>query len=211
MKHPVRTSRSFLKLLRQFLAGLCWATLFGLLQGSWCAAQAPASEDIPPGFKPLFDGRSLAGWHAAPRLNVPRTADKALAFAGVAVTNSKLVNAKGGIWNVRAGVIEGGQDAQRFIHREDGVEWGSGSWLMSDATFGDFELLVDARPDWPCDTGIYVRSTALGQGFQILLDHRGDDTGGIGGGIGFLYLRGIGSFRVCPHNFRWTVGPDGRP
>lgn len=70
---------------------------------------------------------------------------------------------------------------------------------MTDKTFGDFELLVDARPDWSCDTGIYVRTTPLGQGFQILLDHRGDDTSGIGGSVGFLYLRGIGNFRVSPY------------
>ena len=175
-----------------------------------CGAEDPAIATAPTGFKPLFDGQSLSGWHSAPRLGVPKTAAAALASSGAPTSKSAKDNAKG-IWTVRGGVIEGGQDAQRFVHREDGADWGYGSWLMSDETFDDFELLVDARPDWPCDTGIYVRSTALGQGFQILLDHRGDDTGGIGGSVGFLYLRGIGNFRVCPYNFRWTVGPDGRP
>jgi hypothetical protein len=145
---------------------------------------------------------------------VPTTAAEGLAVAAKPAGNPKNTTAKEnarGRWDVRDGVIFGGQDALRFTHREDGADWGYGSWLMSDATYGDFELLVDARPDWPCDTGIYVRSTALGQGFQILLDHRGDDTRGIGGGIGFLYLRGIGGLEVNPHNFRWTVGPDCMP
>ena len=186
------------------------ALLLGLFQATWCAAQISTPENIPPGFKPLFDGESLSGWRSAPRLGVPKTAGEALSPAGKPAVKSAKDDAKG-IWKVRDGVIEGGQDAQRFVHREDGADWGFGSWLMTEQTFGDFELLVDARPDWPCDTGIYVRSTPLGQGFQILLDHRGDDTAGIGGSVGFLYLRGIGNFRVSPHNFRWTVGADGLP
>jgi hypothetical protein len=116
-----------------------------------------------------------------------------------------------GRWEVHEGVILGGQDEFRFKKPETGEDWGIGSWLMTDDSFGDFELLVDAHPDWPCDTGIYVRSTPLGEGFQVLLDHRGDDTAGVGGGIGFLYLRGIGGFPVNPYNFRWTVGADGLP
>ena len=116
-----------------------------------------------------------------------------------------------GHWDVRDGIIVGGQDDARFKKPETGDSWGIGSWLMSDETFGDFELQVDVRPDWPCDTGIYVRSTTRGQGYQILLDHRGDDTDGVGGGIGFLYLRGIGGFSVNPYNFRWTVDSNGLP
>ena len=171
-----------------------------------------APTNAPAGFKPLFDGHSLTGWQTAPRLGVPKTAGEALAPASAkqAPGKSAQENFKGR-WDVRDGVISGGQDEQRFVHREDGADWGRGSWLMTDETYGDFELLVDARPDWPCDTGIYVRSTRLGQGFQILLDHRGDDPAGVGGSVGFLFLRGIGGFRVSPHNFRWTVGPDALP
>ena len=188
------------------------AALLGGLAGLTmpCSAQAP----VPPDCHPLFDGQSLAGWHTAPRLGVPKTAGAALAAADKRPGNGPIANAQAqaqGRWSVRDGAIIGGQDRLRVIHREDGADWGLGSWLMTDATYGDFELLVDARPDWPCDTGIYVRTTPLGQGFQILLDHRGDDTAGIGGSIGFLYLRGIGSVRVCPYNFRWTTNALGVP
>jgi hypothetical protein len=191
------------------------ALLLGLFSTMWCAAQTASPENPPAGFTPLFDGHSLAGWHTAPRIGVPKTAAEALAPPPAKTAQKgKIASAQEsakGRWEVRDGVIVGGQDELRVVHREDGADWGLGSWLMTDVTFGDFELLLDARPDWPCDTGIYVRNTPLGQGFQILLDHRGDDTAGIGGGVGFLYLRGIGSLRVSPHNFRWTVGPDGSP
>jgi hypothetical protein len=168
----------------------------------------------PEGFSPLFDGRTLHGWHTAPRVGVPKTAGQALAASTKPHSKGEIASAQElatGRWEVREGVIVGGQDEKRLVHKEDGADWGLGSWLMTDATYGDFELLLDARPDWPCDTGIYVRSTSLGQGFQILLDHRGDDTGHIGGNIGFLYLRGIGGLRVSPYNYRWTLGADGSP
>ena len=185
-----------------------------LLLSAWCAAQSVAPQSAPAGFAPLFDGHSLEGWHTAPRIGVPKTAGEGLAAVGKppkqGVIGSAQAAAKGR-WGVHDGVITGGQDELRTVHVEDNSDWGLGSWLMTNATYGDFELLLEARPDWPCDTGIYVRTTELGQGFQILLDHRGDDTGGIGGNIGFLYLRGIGGMRVSPYNYRWTVGADGSP
>ena len=159
-------------------------------------------------FEPLFDGRSLAGWHAAPRISPLRgevTSSAALDEFLTAQRRHK------GLWRVRDGAIEGGQAGPRTINPATGEEWGFGGWLMSDRVFGDFELRVDAKPDWPCDTGIYVRATEAGEGFQVLLDHRGDDQKGVGGGIGCLYLKGIGNFRVDPHNYRWSVGADGLP
>jgi len=177
-------------------------------------AAEPGSDQAPPaGFRRLFDGRSLEGWHAAPRLGVPPAPVGESAGPNKpppAGPVSKLQREARGHWEARDGMIVGGQDEQR-AKKPNGDDWGLGSWLMTDATFGDFELLVDARPDWPCDTGIYVRSTPLGQGYQVLLDHRGDDGDGVGGSIGFLYLRGIGGLRVSPYDFRWRLGDDGLP
>jgi len=190
-----------------------WVAFFGGGRIAVSTESKLTVAEVPAGFRSLFDGQSLKGWHSAPRLGVPKTADQVLQPAQTA-SKGKIATAQElakGRWEVREGVILGAQDAQRVIHRENNEEWGLGNWLMSDKTFGDFELRVDARPDWPCDTGNYVRTTPLGQGFQILLDHRGDDTGGVGGAVGFLYLRGIGGLRVCPHNFRWTVGTNGLP
>ena len=43
------------------------------------------------------------------------------------------------------------------------IPWASGLYLLSDETFEDFELQLEARPDWPVDTGILV---ADGSGAQ---------------------------------------------
>jgi hypothetical protein len=177
---------------------------------SHAADPGPTTAPTPEGFHSLFDGQSLKGWHTEPRIGVTKTPEpqKPRQFKGPIAMAQAVAK---GRWEARDGVIVGGQDDVRFKKPETGESWGIGSWLMTDETFGDFELQLDARPDWPCDTGIYVRTTELGQGFQILLDHRGDDTAGIGGGIGFLYLRGVGGFEVTPYNFRWTLGPSGLP
>src|SRR5665648_122191 len=38
---------------------------------------------------------------------------------------------------------------------------GLGGYLTTEATFGDFELSYEVRPDWPADTGVLVRTTDL--------------------------------------------------
>jgi hypothetical protein len=73
---------------------------------------------------------------------------------------------------------------------------GIGSYLVSEETFGDFELKIDARPDWPADTGILVRTNAQGNiGFQVLLDHRPH------GGIGGYYGNGLGGWHAWDYSF----------
>ena len=100
-----------------------------------------------------------------------------------------------------------------MVHKEDGADWGLGSWLMSDATYGDFELLVDARPDWPCDTGIYVR-TASGtrsrafRSCSIIAEMIRAAWAGTSGFSTCAGSAGCGSTRM---QYRWTVGGDGSP
>ena len=82
-----------------------------------------------------------------------------------------------------------------IVGRQDPPGSGLGGYLVSDATFGDFELVFEARPDWPADTGIMVRATEIGStGFQILLDHRKS------GNIGGFYGNGIGRFHAINFN-----------
>lgn len=141
------------------------------------------------GFRSLFDGHSLKGWHAAPRVY-------GALYPGGPSVYSKLVDL--GIelpvnpekypaaWNVENGVIIGEQ-----------AEPGYGGYLISDEAFGDFELVLEARPDWPADTGIMVRRLAEDwTGYQILLDHR--ESGSIGGFFG----NGLWSFSAVPFALR---------
>ena len=90
-----------------------------------------------------------------------------------------------GRWVVQEGMIVGGQDPV-----------GVGSYLVSDQTFADFELEIDAKPDWPADTGIYVRANAQGStGFQVNLDYRPH------GSIGGYFGNGLGSFHAYDYGF----------
>jgi hypothetical protein len=83
---------------------------------------------------------------------------------------------------------------------------GYGGYLITEESFGDFEIRYEARPDWPADTGLLVRTTDKGsQGFQILLDHRKS------GAIGGFYGNGIGGFHAISFNVDVTYGEDGKP
>ena len=76
---------------------------------------------------------------------------------------------------------------------------------MTDEKFADFELSLEANPDWGVDTGIMVRATGLGsQGFQVLVDHRE------GGNIGSFYGNGIGGFNTRQFGFNAKKDSRGR-
>lgn len=146
-------------------------------------------------FVELFDGMSLKGWHAVPRVPAPPRpgADKPELDPSIA----ERVLAHKGRWTVEEGAICG---------RQDPPGSGLGAYLVSDDTFGDFELIFEARPDWPADTGIMLRATPIGsQGYQVLLDHRKS------GNIGGFYGNGIGRFHAIKFNVDVNRDPTGRP
>src|SRR5579872_1338287 len=136
------------------------------LQAGLALAALPKAQPADAGFRSLFDGVSLKGWTRQPR-------DKAHPSLG--------------IWTVQDGYISGGQDPPGS---------GLGSYLVSEETFSDFELQIEARPDWPADTGILVRTIPQGNvGFQVLLDHRPH------GGIGGFYGNGLAGFHAWAYSF----------
>ena len=99
-----------------------------------------------------------------------------------------------GSWTVQDGVLIGGQNPP-----------GVGAYLVSDETFDDFELQIEARPDWPVDTGILVRTVPQGNvGIQVLLDHRPP------GGIGGYYGNGLAGFHAYEYAFSAEKDKDGR-
>lgn len=153
--------------------------------------------------RPLFDGKTLTGWKAIPRLMVPQGPQ----FAQVPPEQLKSAVVKWheklpewrprlehtGHWEVVDGAIVG---------RHEPVESQFGAYLLSEQKFADFELELDARPDWPVDTGIMIRAHELGSvGFQILLDHRPK------GGVGGVFGNSIGGFLAAP----FTLDGDKEP
>jgi hypothetical protein len=143
--------------------------------------------------KELFDGTTLKGWHAVPRLPTPRCPGEP--GPDTSTETYKTAASTCGKWSVVDGVITGAQEIR-----------GYGGYLLTDGKFADFELSYDAKPDWPVDTGLLVRTTARGtQGFQILLDHRKS------GAIGGFYGNGISGFHAISFNVDVERDRDGKP
>lgn len=148
------------------------------------------------GFVSLFDGSSLAGWHAEPRVYgsiYPGGPGLDGFFRERGVTPPVEPEKHPAVWHVEDGAIVGQQGTP-----------GYGGYLVSDEAFGDFELVLEARPDWPADTGIMLRRKFQDwTGYQVLLDHR--ESGGIGGFFG----NGLASFSAVPFAVRAKRDAEG--
>ncbi|HQU43939.1 MAG: hypothetical protein B7Z73_05370 [Planctomycetia bacterium 21-64-5] len=114
------------------------------------------------GWLSLFDGKSLAGWHKNP---------------------DKIGHGTGGSWMVEDGAIVGQQDPPGS---------GNGGILLTDRKFGDFELVIEMKPDWGVDSGLFLRSNDKGQCFQMMVDYHED------GDVGHIYGEGTGGFNNRP-------------
>jgi hypothetical protein len=121
--------------------------LLAAMAGALVAAEGLKEKESEEGFVPLFDGKSLEGWH---KVNLPGQGTS-------------------GTWSVRDGVLLGVQD------------W-PGSWCMlaSGKTYGDFELRLEVKTEWPIDAGILLRATGEGRGYEVPIESRPDgDVAGI--------------------------------
>ena len=112
------------------------------------------------GWIELFDGKSLAGWHKNPM---------------------KIGHGTGGNWLVEEGTITGEQDPPGS---------GNGGVLLTDRKFGDFELLIDLKPDWGICSGLFLRGNDRGQCLQMMVDYHD------AGNVGQLYGEGVGAFNT---------------
>ncbi len=108
----------------------------------------------------LFDGKSLKGWHKNPQ---------------------KIGHGTGGIWRAEGGAITGEQDPPGS---------GNGGILLTDQKFGDFELMIDMKPDWGVCSGLFLRSNDKGQCLQMMVDYHDN------GNVGHLYGEGTGGFNT---------------
>ncbi|NQT81989.1 ThuA domain-containing protein [bacterium] len=83
----------------------------------------------------------------------------------------------GGKWVIENGAIVGQQNPPR-----------QGGIFITDKKYGDFELIIEAKPEWGVDSGIFLRSTETGKAYQVLVDYHGS------GNVGGIYGEGIGGF-----------------
>lgn len=107
------------------------------------ALGARTDEPQPPeGFKPLFNGKDLSGWHGMDTFD-PR---KLAAMPG----NEALVLG-----------VQWMDDARKHWRVENGelVNDGHGKYLTTDKNYGDIELLVDYKMFPKGDSGIYLKAT----------------------------------------------------
>ena len=159
------------------------------------------TDAIEEGFDSLFNGRDLTGWFATPRTygtlwpGGPTVADVAPDL--LPDDYERQAAQHPAVWTVEDGVIVGRQETP-------GNGWGG--YLVSERTFGDFELRLEANPDWPADTGIYLRKLPHSfHGIQVLVDHR------VSGSIGGFYGNGIGGFHAVPFNLDARYDANGQP
>ncbi|MBD3390541.1 MAG: DUF1080 domain-containing protein [Chitinivibrionales bacterium] len=76
----------------------------------------------------------------------------------------------GGIWDVRDGAIIANTDN------------GNGGQLFLNEQYADFEIRFKFWPDWGNDSGLYLRSTRNGHGYQAVIDYyEGHSIGGLYG------------------------------
>jgi hypothetical protein len=162
-----------------------------------------ASEAEAPdggGYFPLFDGASLSGWRPVPRVygtEYPGGPSILELFDRRGLARPVEPEKHPAHWFVEGGVLVGEQDSPGS---------GYGGYLVSEQAFGDFELVLEMRPDWPADTGVMIRRRPdTWEGFQVLVDHR--PSGGIGGFFG----NGLASFSAVPFAIDAARDADGRP
>lgn len=102
----------------------------------------PTRQPLPEGWTPLFDGRSLQGWHARPHFD-PRK----LAAMDDAQRRQKMEQWAAEAeqhWSIENGVL---------------VNDGEGPYLVTDQDYADYELMLEYRTVPRADSGVYLKGT----------------------------------------------------
>jgi hypothetical protein len=59
---------------------------------------------------------------------------------------------------------------------------GKGGILLTDKRYKNFEVYMEVKPDWGCDSGLFLRASEAGEAYQVMLDYLpGGNLGGIYG------------------------------
>lgn len=101
----------------------------------------------------IFDGETLTGWKPTAKSGHSRASG----------------NKTGGHWRVENGAIVGSQDTPN-----------NGGLLLTEEVYGDVEVSLEMNNDFGPDSGLFMRCTQDGRGYQCLIDyHKGGTIGGI--------------------------------
>lgn len=65
---------------------------------------------------------------------------------------------------------------------------GKGGILLTDKKYKNVEVYMEVKPDWGCDSGLFLRSSEKGEAYQVTLDYL---EGGTLGGIYGENLKGV--------------------
>lgn len=138
----------------------CYGILAATLLLTICLAAAPISaadsqstleataapvttstETPPPGFKPIFDGETLDGWHARPHYDPRKLAamDESERTTLMAEWKDQAMQH----WTVQNGEL---------------INDGKGPYLVTNDDFTDYELVVDYKTVPLADSGIYLKA-----------------------------------------------------
>jgi hypothetical protein len=85
---------------------------------------------------------------------------------------------------------------------------GQGGILLTDRKYKNVELYVEVKPDYGCDSGLFLRSSEAGEAYQVTMDYLP------GGGMGGIYgerLTGVGGRGNAPAAARGTTTPPAAP
>jgi len=104
--------------------------------------------------------------------------------------STKTGHGTGGRWVVENGIIVGSQDRP-----------GNGGIIITDAQYGDFEVVLEMNNDFGPDSGLFLRSTEEGVAYQALIDYHRD--GYLMGLYGEKFL-----VRFSEFNFQFLDRPD---
>lgn len=147
----------------------------------------------------LFDGSSLRGWFATPRTYgtvFPGGPEVVELHPDLPQDYNEVAATHPAVWTVEEGAIVGRQPV-------DAPGWGG--YLVSERTFGSFDLELEMKPDWPADTGVMIRRKRdTWAGLQVLVDHRPS------GSIGGFYGNGLAGIHGVPFNIAARLDADGR-
>jgi hypothetical protein len=161
-------------------------------------AASPADDKKPDkpdeqGFVPIFDGKSLDGWHVSAKSG----------------HSAKSGNKTGGRWVAEDGAIVGSQDVP-----------GNGGLLITDKAYGSYEIVLEMKNDFGPDSGLFLRCTEDGKAYQAMIDYHKDGNlmgiygEGLSGGISvrnFSFTDKVTEIKEVDAPFKLPVEPDKWP